>query len=464
MFLARGMFGGNVAAVCVPAPATPPTPVAQPANWALSWHEMNPLRLPDGSIAVGGTDGIGDFKAMSVDGPTGIFTKLKEFTPRISTQDDHNIFSPFRSAAGTLMFFMGGHASNYVGGAVKNEIRAARGADFDSVPLDRASMVKATLTSNHIPNYVQAHQTPGGKIFAMYVNDTAAECRFIVSDDDGATWLMARPVGRLDMSGGGWVASAQLYFRLDVAGIFTGTVGSVTSTFLPIYLFIHASEPQAPLRYIYLDMADGKCYSPTSGGVINSGANSFTASTTQMINMSKVATNANPDIRVPAAGRTQRVNMVRAGIFYLTDMTQDPAYGDGKHIVNKLVGGTRQEFELGASGVAFWSSYLPDIQPGTEPHTGDLIYRCVNDGSAYNSGSKLIREHYPTGIENGGKVATTVLEAGVTPGIDATDAILRYFPVEGAQSGEVAGFAWVVDSYTTYTSWSGGRFVPVMAM
>ena len=460
-----------------PTPTPSPTPIAQPSNWALSWHEMHPLGNGT-DIILGGSAGDGQFVGMQVQQSSGIFYKRKDFTPLTSTQDDHNAFSPFLTAAGTLLVGMCGHTDKYVSGAstdIMSELRVARAASgrLEDLPTDRADMIQLRPSAATRPNYIQFYQVPSSattnanRILLFWNADNAINWRFYYSDDDGASWTLARPLVAL---GTGWPGVAQLYCRMDVAGVFAGTLptSGVSGTFLPIYTFIHpgTGSPTARLSMFYLKVDTGVCYSadPASGAALLSGASGYATGTTSIVTINATPSISNYTIREPISTRTQRVNYVHNGIAYVTDMvnaSQPSPYSDAKHVVSKIVGGTRTDYIVGAVGVPFWDTYTPDMQPAREPHSGNRLYRCINDGTAYNSGSKLLRVDYPTGIENGGAVVTAVLEAGVTPGIDATDAILRFFPVRNAGSSGVVGFAWVVDSYTTYTNWSGGRFVPV---
>jgi len=258
--------------------------------------------------------------------------------------------------------------------------------------------------------------------------------------------------------------SAQLYFRIDPEGIFTGALptSGYTSTFVPLYAFLHPNAAPtittiSQLKYVYLDIATGKIYNPSSGASNNNLVWATTNQQTAIVFFGE-ADNTLRTFTATAAGKTQRVHMVHKGIAYLTEMTSVSS-SDGKHVVAK--NGVR--YDVGPVGVPFYNKgYPPDIQPAREPHVGNRLYRCYNNGTAYNSGGKLDRVDYPNGIENGGAIVTNKITAGVTPGVAANDAVLRYFPVKGAAETGVVGYA-LVGKYVDFNDWTDNRFIPVFA-
>jgi len=82
----------------------------------------------------------------------------------------------------------------------------------------------------------------------------------------------------------------------------------------------------------------------------------------------------------------------------------------------------------------------------------------------YDNGIHMIQhdamaEYYWQLAEDG--FIPSILEA-YDHGIAADEAIMRYFPIDGAQSTGLVGFAWV-GKYNTYTDWTQCRFVPIIA-
>lgn len=475
----------TVTATGTPTPTPMPTPtfstvaVNQPASMGFSWHEMHPLISTDGnSVILNASDEEGNARSLKVNRLTGQATADKLFLPRQWVKDDHHAMSELKHSAGPRLLAMAGHAARYAAGAIINEIAIYRASDglWDSYSTDRnagsPNVIIITLPTSRIPNYLQLYEIPAGlpnagRILLYYNDDNNAVWPFIMSDDLGLTWVENRPfMGRSSSGWGGNVP--QLYSRIDWDDMYTGpspVTGAFTSTFVPAYGYLHPNCPGgAQCRFTWIDLATGRGHSPDNGNAVNSGASIYTTGSigTPMVSLPLASNPAAQNVRVPATGRTQRVNYVFKGLVYTTDMMQDMAT-DCRHVINKKVNGVRTDFDLGPCGVPFWdaSGYCPDLQPGFDPHSGDLAYRVTNGGVTKNAGGKLERLHWPNGIENGNVQSQVLWEAGKN-GVPANLIAARFFPVRGAQATGVVGFLMTFTSYVRYEDWTGGQFYAII--
>lgn len=482
-------------AVVIPFPTPTPTPeptpapspstfaavaIAQPASMAASWHEMHPILSPDGSaVHFHASDEAGNARSLKINALTGTILSDKLYNPRVWLMDDHHAMSETRLFSGVGLLAMCGHANRYASGATVNEIVVFRSLNgtFEGYATERSAgppnVVVITLPTTRIPNYLQIYQVPqglpnAGMVVLKYNDDATATMVYITSTDDGLTWQENRP--HMSRASSGWGGSVpQLYARDDWEAMYTGlapVTGTFSGTFVPSYGYLHPNCPGgAQCRFNWLDITTGKIYSPINGNPLNSGASAFTTGSIGAP-IGSLPPAENPvakNVRVPATGRTQRVNYVSLGVVYTTDMTVDPDYANGRHMINKAVNGVRQDFDVGPSGVAFWQSsgYMPDLQPGYDPHTGDLAYRVSNDGTSKSSGGKLERMHWPNGIENGNPIVQTIWEAGKN-GVAADVIAARFFPVRGAKSTGVVGFLQTFTRYARYDDWSGGQLFAIV--
>jgi hypothetical protein len=451
-----------------------------PSSWGASWHEHyvaaeNPA---NGHVYLTATQGDGTATIAEFT-KAGVLVARHDFTPTWRTRDDHNgeaLFFPAHPSSPRLVIASTGHGSNYAAGQSQQQLRWQNSPDGNLNNF--AAEVITTLASGR-PNYSEwvedanAASAGYGRAVRFWNDDSNISWEVQYTDDNFATYKTGR---RLLFGGPG-----QVYINIDLGSKQTidpaGT--APLGEYVQVYCFPNVADTGGDGQYIrtfLLNLRTGALAKPSNGNSINSAASIFaTTGLTSPVITANVSNSTSLDtVRIPSAGRAQRFNHAHANVLCITD-TPGPGdahpYGAGllpsdptgaRHIVIKA----GVEYDLGGCGYPFYTGgYCPDIKVATESHSGDRIYRCVNDGSSAESGAKLLRVDYASGIAAGSPVVTTVLEAGVTPSIPSNYGIYRYFPVFGttAASGELCGFAWCGTYNNSYTGWTNGKFVPVYA-
>ena len=417
-----------------------------------SWHVDVMIRTPT-AIVAGYSKTSGKYGIAEFDPNTGVVIDSRVIVdePTLYTSiNDHFMVIPWRvhngvhagklwaislphgvaiSGEGGLRFFC--RYSNT--GRTSNLVPAGSGTDY--------------LLASDIHNYGNIQERSDGRICLLTINDNSVPQtgRMLYTDDPSVIPTLCRPI--FDMSSIPSGGDPQIY---------ANAVPGVDADTMRVYLFLHPSVPDAPIRTCLLNLSDGTC---RVGGVAQGSGSIFDTSGATMLSYGIA-----PAINAPTGSMFTRVHDVcQYGDYqhgYAIALTQGTVGSDldaPSHIVRWCTIGQNvedsanwQQVNIGdANRARSWDNggnrrYNSDIR--FLPPVGDEAIRVWL--IAYESG------FYRVEIWSG-SAPNTMNRKYASEWSDAPRP-MRLFTNPGARQDAIVGFIYGFDSYTSFSNFVPG--------